>query len=65
MSKSSVNSDKHPYQKVEFWENPVNQFWEKDTYTEKGKEYMRKFVKSLRTVTRTKKDGRNFEKRYT
>ena len=38
---------KHPYQIQGFWEK--NQFWETDSYTEKGKEYLRKFLEKTKS----------------
>jgi hypothetical protein len=29
----------HPYMKVEFWMNPLNQFWNTGMYTENAKAY--------------------------
>lgn len=47
--KSSTGSRKDLWQKIGFWLNPLNQFWENESYTEEGKEHCREFVKSLPT----------------
>lgn len=48
MAKSSSNSDKHPYLKVSFWENPSNQFWESDLYSNKSKNEYRQWLRDQR-----------------
>ena len=46
-SKTSKTGMKHPYQIQGFWEK--NQIWETDSYTEKGKEYLRKFLEKTKS----------------
>lgn len=46
---SSTNSEKAPYERLAFWENPTNQFWENETHSEKSKEYFRNWLAELRS----------------
>jgi hypothetical protein len=39
INRSSVGGMKQPYMKPGFWEQ--NQFWENDSYTDKGKQHCR------------------------
>jgi hypothetical protein len=52
MKSGTVNQQKHPYLRTDFWLNPENHFWNSRLYTEKAKRYyessLRKFLKSHR-----------------
>lgn len=37
----------HPYMRKDFWNNPLNHFWEKDIYPEHVKEYYRAWIRKL------------------
>lgn len=44
---TSVQAFIHPYLRVDFWLNPLNQFWESAKYSEESKEYYRKQLQTL------------------
>jgi hypothetical protein len=51
-SKSSLRSEKNPYEKASFWLDPSNHFWERDLYSQKAKDYYRAFIESIRQDTK-------------
>lgn len=50
--RSSTNSEKSPYLRLGFWENPSNQFWETAMYSEKSKDYFRNWLSDWRSKER-------------
>lgn len=37
----------HPYLRAEFWNNPLNQFWNTDMYSDESKEYFNKWLNKM------------------
>lgn len=50
--RSSTNSEKHNYMRLQHYENPTNQFWETAMYSEKSKEYFRNWIAEWRSKER-------------
>lgn len=50
--RSSTNSEKNPYERLGFWENPSNQFWETGLYSEASKDYFRNWLSEWRSKER-------------
>lgn len=50
--RSSTNSEKAPYLRLQFYENPTNQFWETSMYSEKSKDYFRNWLAEWRSKER-------------
>lgn len=61
VNKTSVTGMQHPYQKPGFWDK--NPYWETDTYTEEGKEYLRDFLKKTKENDRRRKAGKEANNR--
>lgn len=62
-SNSSATSMKEKHEKEGFWLDPKNHYWETEMYTEKGKEYLRKFVENKRKTTKLK-DGKTLNRNH-
>lgn len=50
--RSSTNSEKAPYLRLQFWENPSNQFWRSDVHTDKSRDHFNNWISEWRSKER-------------
>jgi len=53
-SETSKTGMKNPVDKPGFWLKPENHFWNKDTYTQKAKEYFAEFLEKVKEQNKVK-----------
>ena len=62
-SKLHKTGGKNPCSNKDFWLKPENHFWETESYTKEGKEYLRKFVEKIRKTGKLK-DGKSLNRNH-